>query len=249
VQSAPPAELPPAVRPALATGLIAVLAGLAGGVVTGLLSISAAVIATAGYLVGAALVAGHWRGLVFGAANAVTLSRLVGGCWVAALTVEAALRGLSVSERLLIVAVATLCLILDGVDGRVARSRGEVSEFGARFDVETDAVLLLCLSLVVPILGVAGWWVVLLSGLRYGYVLAAVFLPVLRVPIDPTYAAKVICVFAQAALILALAVDLVNPGWPAVALLSTALGCLIWSFARDVRRQLRQYAAARVPVA
>ena len=54
----------------------------------------------------------------------------------------------------------------------MARARGETSAFGARFDMETDAALLLALSLAVPALGVAGWWVLAIGGLRYAYVAA-----------------------------------------------------------------------------
>ena len=110
---------------------------------------------------------------------------------------EAALGGLTTGDRLLMIGVATGCLILDGVDGWVARARSEVSAFGARFDMETDAVLLLCLSVAVPILGVAGWWVLALSGMRYGY-LAAVA-GVVPGPADPAagdYARKVVAVIA-----------------------------------------------------
>ena len=76
----------------------------------------------------------------------MTLARLVGCCWVAALTAEAAVRGLSGRGPRAADRPGDGLLILDGVDGRVARARGEVSAFGARFDMETDALLLLCLS-------------------------------------------------------------------------------------------------------
>ena len=165
---------------AVLIGLSVIGAGLTSAVVTHVLGPWPAVAATVGYLVGAVLIATSWRGPRFGWANAVTLTRLVATCWVGGLTVEAALAGLSVGERLLVIALATGCLLLDGVDGRVARARNEVSSFGARFDMETDALLLLCLSLLIPILGIAGWWTVAVSGLRYGYLVASWLLPVLR---------------------------------------------------------------------
>ena len=66
--------------------------------------------------------------------------------------------------------MGTLCLTLDGVDGRVARARGEATAFGARFDMETDAAMLAVLSVAVAALGIAGWWVLAIGAMRYGYV-------------------------------------------------------------------------------
>ncbi len=151
MQSVGVAALPGASARPLLVGLLAVGAGLVPAVATSLLSPWSAAGAAVGYLLGAALIGGSWRGPRFGLANAVTLARLVGTCWVGGLTIEAAVAGLDTGDRLLLIALATGCLILDGVDGRVARARGEVSGFGARFDMETDALLLLCLSLVIPI--------------------------------------------------------------------------------------------------
>ena len=185
------------------------------------------------------MIGARWHRSRFGAANAVTLARVVGCCWVGALTVEAALGGLTHGDRLLMIGVATGCLILDGVDGWVARARSEVSAFGARFDMETDAVLLVCLSLAVPILGVAGWWVLALSGMRYGHLAASQFSAALRIPLPVDYARKVVAVIATVAPIAALAIDLVWPGWPAGVILSVGLACLTWSFARDVVWQIR----------
>lgn len=193
------------------------------------------------YALSAVLIGASWRRSEFGAANGVTLTRLVGCCWIGALTVEAALRGLSVSDRVLLIALATVCLVLDGVDGWVARARGEVSNFGARFDVETDAVLLLCLSVVVPILGVTGWWAVLLSGLRYSYLVLSWALPALRLPPPASLAGKVVAVVSAASLIAALAMDLVSPGWPATLTVLFGLACLCWSFGRSIAWQARQY--------
>ncbi len=200
------------------------------------------------YLLGAVLISAHWQRSRFGVANGVTLARLVGCCWVGALTAEAALRGLPAADRLLLIGLAMVCVILDGVDGRVARARGEVSAFGARFDMETDALLLLCLSVTVPVLGVAGWWALLLSGLRYGYLAASWVVPALRIPVPVTLAGKTVAVIAAVSLIAALAVDLVWPGWPATVILVCALAGLGWSFGRSIGWQARQYRLERIGV-
>jgi hypothetical protein len=90
----------------------------------------------------------------FGPANTVTLIRAAMVCLLASLCGE---RWYDIrlpivyGERwntfeLLVAAVAILALTLDGVDGWLARLRGTQSRFGARFDMETDALLVLVLS-------------------------------------------------------------------------------------------------------
>ena len=54
----------------------------------------------------------------------------------------------------MLVALATIALVLDGMDGQVARRTHTVTAMGARFDVEVDTFLLLVLSVhVAPALG------------------------------------------------------------------------------------------------
>jgi phosphatidylglycerophosphate synthase len=62
-------------------------------------------------------------------------------------------------------------LCLDGLDGYLARRSGDASEFGAYFDMEVDAfiVLLACLELFQR--ERLGPWVLVGGALRYGYVL------------------------------------------------------------------------------
>jgi phosphatidylglycerophosphate synthase len=108
-----------------------------------------------------------------GPANRVTLVRsfLVAG--VAVLSV------VDVDGRVpVLVTLASVALVLDGVDGWVARRTGTVSAFGARFDMEVDAFLILVLSLYVA--RDAGWWVLLIGAARYLFVAAGWALPWLR---------------------------------------------------------------------
>jgi phosphatidylglycerophosphate synthase len=65
---------------------------------------------------------------------------------------------------------AALVLVLDGVDGWAARRLGEASAFGAYFDMETDAYLILMLCLVLYLDGRPGAWVLLPGALRYAFV-------------------------------------------------------------------------------
>ena len=58
-------------------------------------------------------------------------------------------------------------LVLDAVDGRVARRTGTTSSFGARFDGEADAFLILVLSVYVA--ARLGSWVLVIGAARYAF--------------------------------------------------------------------------------
>jgi phosphatidylserine synthase len=81
----------------------------------------------------------HLRDRRFGTANRVTLARGALTALIAALLGEETRPSLAWAA----VVVASLVLLLDGVDGWVARRAGTTGAFGARFDMETDALLIL----------------------------------------------------------------------------------------------------------
>lgn len=166
-----------------------------------------------------------------GPANRVTLAR-------AALVLP--LLALAVSPKPLgalgyawIVGVATLAMALDGLDGRIARRTGTSSAFGARFDMELDALLLLALSVVLSRSGKADSWVILIGALRYLFVFAGLLWPALQGELPPSFRRKAVCVWQGLALLLALAP--VTPAPLASLAAATALAGLVWSFAVDVR--------------
>ena len=66
---------------------------------------------------------------------------LVGG--VAALVIDHPGGG---APLVTLITLATVALILDAVDGQVARRTATASPLGARFDMEVDAFLILVLS-------------------------------------------------------------------------------------------------------
>ncbi len=68
-------------------------------------------------------------------------------------------------------------LILDGVDGWLARRYGASSDFGARYDVEADALFVIALSLILLARGAAGPWVLIAGLWRYFYILARLVVP------------------------------------------------------------------------
>ena len=157
-----------------------------------------------------------------GPADRVTLVRalLVGG--VAALAVG--------PDRDALVALATVALLLDWVDGQVARRTGTVSDLGARFDMEVDALLILVLSVLVA--GSFGPWVLLVGAARYLRLLACAPWPWLRLSAPPRYWAKVVAALQGVTLTAAAAGVL--PTAVAAALLVLALALLAESFGREV---------------
>jgi phosphatidylglycerophosphate synthase len=196
--------------------------------------------ATFCFLVLAALVARHSRARTFGVADVVTLVRGLGVCFLAGLALQALAGDLVRHGVLAMIIMGTLCLTLDGVDGLVARARGEASAFGARFDVETDAAMLAVLSVAVAALGIAGWWVLAIGALRYAYVTTSLFVPALRIPLPYRYSGKVIAVAQAVALLAALTFrQTQGEHWVSTAFLLAGLASLCWSFGRSVIWQLR----------
>ena len=57
--------------------------------------------------------------------------------------------------------------------------------------METDAAMLAVLSVAVAALGIAGWWVMAIGALRYGYVATSLLVPALRTPLPYRYSGKV----------------------------------------------------------
>ena len=161
----------------------------------------------------------------FGPADLVTLTRAVLVGAVTALVADTD-RG-SVWPLVVIAAVA---LAMDAVDGKVARRTNTASEFGARFDMEVDAFLILVLSVYVSM--ALGPWVLLIGAMRYAFVAAARALPWLNAPLPPSTARKTVAAL-QGVLLLLAASDLL-PYAGTFAVVATALALLVWSFGRDI---------------
>ncbi|MGW2568900.1 CDP-alcohol phosphatidyltransferase family protein [Streptomyces sp. NPDC001537] len=163
----------------------------------------------------------------FGPANRVTLGRatLVGG--VTALVADSFESSPPVTALVGLTAVA---LILDGVDGKVARATGTSTPLGARFDMEVDAFLILVLSVYVSMQ--LGPWVLLIGGMRYAFVAAARVWPWLNASLPPSTARKTVAAMQGVCLLLAASGYL--PSMASLGVVVLALASLIWSFGRDV---------------
>ncbi len=173
---------------------------------------------------------------VFGAANQVTLARAVLVCLIGGLLAPTAPGGYLAAWAAVI--VAGTVLLLDGVDGWLARRLRRASSFGARFDMETDALLALILSVLVFRFDKAGAWIIAAGAARYGFLLAGVVLPQLRRPLPPRWRRQAVCVVLIGVLTMCLAPP-IGPVW-SEALAALALAAVVWSFGIDVVRLLRQ---------
>jgi phosphatidylglycerophosphate synthase len=162
-----------------------------------------------------------------GPADKVTLVRsvLIGGVLAMVIT-----DFVSPVPTLLLVSVGTVALVLDGVDGKVARRTGTASELGARFDYELDAFLILILSVHAG--GSVGWWVLLIGAARALFVAAGFRWRWLRGALPRRYWAKVVAVI-QAVVLLIVATGLL-PTAVNVALCLVALVLLTEAFGRSI---------------
>jgi phosphatidylglycerophosphate synthase len=194
-----------------------------------------------GIVAAAALARGlaRHRAESLGPADWVTLTRgvLVGG--VAALTVDSFAPPAPVAA---LVALSTAALVLDGVDGWVARRTGTASALGARFDMEVDAFLIVVLSIFVA--RSAGVWVLGIGAARYVFLAAGWLLPWLRGPLPVRFWPKVVA--AIQGIVLTVAAADVLPRPVATAALAAALGLLAQSFGRSVRTLWLQRPTERV---
>lgn len=180
-----------------------------------------------------ATVRAHHPFAQFGPANHVTMIRAALVALSGALLVEPPTATIAWW-----VAGTTACLVaLDGVDGRLARRTGLASTFGARFDMEVDALLILVLSLFVWRQDKAGVWVLACGLMRYVFVAGGWVLPWLAGPLRPTLRGKSVAVGQFAGLGLALAPAVPVPASAVVAAIT--LIALVWSFGIDVMRLWR----------
>ncbi len=195
------------------------------------LMVTSAIFVLVGILVVIAAAAHHPHAR-FGLANQVTLAR-AGGAAIFA--------GLVAAPELVVgwtaAAAAAGLLALDGIDGWAARRQGLESGFGARFDMETDALIILALAALALALGKAGPWVLALGAMRYAFVAAGLVWPRLARPLPPSLRRKAVCVLQVVALTVLLAPVVAPPVSASIG--AVALAVLGWSFAMDLRWLIR----------
>lgn len=187
----------------------------------------------------------NWRGLAwhphptFGSANTVTLYRAAGTVLIAGLIPAAS--ALQLQWPWLTTAMVLVMLSLDGVDGYLARHSGLSSDYGARFDMEVDALLILVVSVFLWYSGKIGIWIIALGLMRYLFVLGSLCSPALRGNLYPSFRRKLVCVIQLIVLCAILSPLLSAPLSNLAGML--ALICLTASFLRDVLWLYRHHSA------
>ena len=164
----------------------------------------------------------------FGSANRVTLARGAITSLLLALIGESP----TSAGAWFAVILASLVVTLDGVDGWLARTRGDSSDFGARFDMEIDALLIFGTAALAWQYGKAGPWILAAGLMRYLFVASSYLLPWMRRRLPRSRRRQTICVVGALSLTLCLVPPLLPPISDVVALAGLAL--LSSSFAIDV---------------
>ncbi|MBS0339834.1 MAG: CDP-alcohol phosphatidyltransferase family protein [Proteobacteria bacterium] len=184
---------------------------------------------------------GHAPHVRFGAGNVLTLLRLAMVALLAGLVGRPPPADASALAWAVVV-FATLTAVLDAADGPLARSQRLASDFGARFDMECDALLVAVLCLLIVQFDKAGAWVLAGGAMRYAFVLAGRAWPWIAQPLFPSWRRKAVCVVQITLLIVCLGPIVARPVSQAIA--AAGLAMLGASFALDLwwlyRRRCRE---------
>lgn len=170
----------------------------------------------------------------FGLANVVTMTR-------AGLTLTLLWDPLR-QAGVVLAFVALSILLLDVVDGWLARRSEAAGEFGGRFDVEVDAAFVTALAVLLWVRGVTGPWVLVAGLWRYVYVLVVMVFPSSTPEIQRARFAR----FVYVATVVSFVCAFVLPG--GLAAQSAALGTLAVSvsFLRSFWQRYRPLWAAQL---
>ncbi|MEM7021386.1 MAG: CDP-alcohol phosphatidyltransferase family protein [Pseudomonadota bacterium] len=186
-----------------------------------------------GYAILAACVAiaatSHLKGAVFGLANQITLLRAGLVCLVGS---EILAGAAPVQTSWSLAALIALALSVDAVDGWLARRLGSASSFGARFDLEIDALMLMILSVLVWQADRAGLWVLAIGLLRYGFVALGLVWAGIRRPLPYSFRRKTICAVLGVLLLVCMLPP--TPWWLALSAAATAFLLQLLSFGIDL---------------
>src|SRR5690349_22618273 len=160
-------------------------------------------------------------------ADWVTLTRALLAAGVAGLVADSSGGPASTTA---LVTLSTVALVLDAVDGQVARRTGTATPLGARIDGEVDAFLILVLSIFVS--QDYGSWVLAIGAARYALLLAGWLMPWLAAPLPPRYWGKVVAAFTG--IVLTVAASGVTSRLTGMIAVVIALLLLAESFGRNV---------------
>jgi len=205
---------------ALGVGMLGTGAGLSPWAAAKALGLVAALV-----LVAAPALSEHDRPSL-GPANWITLGRAVVVAGLAALLGEE----LPIGSALAIAVIGAVAFALDWLDGQIARRTGWSSPFGARLDMELDALTVLVLCALAWQLDHAGAWVLWCGALRYVFVVASWMWPWMAAELPPDPRRRFICGVQIGSVLLCL---LPSPGLASAGIAAFGTLALTWSFAVD----------------
>src|SRR5262249_2327932 len=159
----------------------------------------------------------------FGPANQVTTIRALVVALILGLVGELRTPALAATAA----AASGVVTMLDSVDGWLARRHQMASAYGARFDMEVDALLILALPILAWRFDKAGVWVIASGAMRYAFVAAGAWWTWLQAPLPPSRRRQAVCVVQVAALTIALVPLIVPP--LSTAITACALAALVCS--------------------
>jgi phosphatidylglycerophosphate synthase len=165
----------------------------------------------------------------FGAANVITLVRAAAVAFLAGIV--GLDEPLSDELRYGVTIIGFAGLLLDGVDGWAARRQRLASRFGARFDMEVDALSMVVITLLLLRSGQAGAWVLAIGMLRYHFVAMGWLWPPLTRRLPDSLRRKSLCAVSIIGMLVALSP--IVGATSAAAICAGALALLVYSFAVD----------------
>lgn len=129
-----------------------------------------------------------------------------------------------------VLVLAAIALVLDGVDGQVARRTHSATPLGGRFDGEVDAFLILVLSIAAA--RTYGSWVLAIGLMRYAFLVATGLVPWLARTLPPRPWRKVVA--AVQGIVLTVAISRHVSFLVCAVALAVALALLAESFGHDI---------------
>ncbi len=124
-------------------------------------------------------------------------------------------------------------MVTDGLDDWTARRSGTATNFGASFDMELHAFLVLPLAALVALSGKVEAWVVLIGLLRYLFVATGWLWPALSAKLPPSTRRQTVCLVQGVVLLVCLGP--IVPAALGATAATAALALLVYFFSVDVR--------------
>ncbi len=130
--------------------------------------------------------------------------------------------------------IALIIVLLDGLDGFLARKFNSISDFGAYFDMETDAFYVYAIICIHYTQGKVGLWLMFIAILRYLYFLLLLLFKPQKQKESRDYFAQIIAVI----LMLSLIIPFISPSAIYLPVLIISSFLVLWSFGKSFAQVL-----------